>query len=115
VAEQVGTEGSWSLAPITIELTLDKMPGTCLRPEREEWVPCPGKITTSKTCLAFETSSKRRRSFPSETRVKRGDRVVHGDVELIEKLGLKLTRFRGHPTFWVEGVHDVEAKSTLPT
>jgi hypothetical protein len=28
---------------------------------------------------------------------------------------LKLTRFRGHPTFWVEGVHDVEAKSTLPT
>ena len=30
-------------------------------------------------------------------------------------LGLKLTRFRGHPTFWVEGVHDVEAKSTLPT
>jgi len=39
------------------------------------------------TCLAFETSSKRRRSFPSETRVKRGDRVVHGDVDLIEKLG----------------------------
>jgi hypothetical protein len=30
-------------------------------------------------------------------------------------LALKLTRFRGHPTFWVEGVHDVEAKSTLPT
>ena len=28
---------------------------------------------------------------------------------------LKLTRFRGHPTFWVEGVHDVEAKTTLPT
>ena len=27
---------------------------------------------------------------------------------------LKLTRFRGHPTFWVEGVHDVEAKTTLP-
>jgi len=31
--------------------------------------------------------SKRRRGFPSETRVKRGDRVVHGDKELIEKLG----------------------------
>ena len=31
--------------------------------------------------------SKRRRSFPSETQVKRGDRVVHGDVELYEKLG----------------------------
>ena len=31
--------------------------------------------------------SKRRRSFPSETRVKRGVRIVHGDVELSEKLG----------------------------
>jgi hypothetical protein len=31
--------------------------------------------------------SKRRRSFPSETRVKRGARFVHGDVELLEKLG----------------------------
>lgn len=31
--------------------------------------------------------SKRRKGFPSETRVKRGDRVVHGDVELVEKLG----------------------------
>lgn len=31
--------------------------------------------------------SKRRKSFPSETRVKRGPRFVHGDTELIEKLG----------------------------
>jgi uncharacterized protein YecA (UPF0149 family) len=31
--------------------------------------------------------SKRRASFPSETRVKRGRRIVHGDKELIEKLG----------------------------
>ena len=31
--------------------------------------------------------SKRRRGFPSETRVKRGRRVVHGDKELEEKLG----------------------------
>jgi uncharacterized protein YecA (UPF0149 family) len=36
---------------------------------------------------AFEVSSKRRKSFPSETSVKRGDRTVHGDVELQEKLG----------------------------
>ena len=36
---------------------------------------------------AFEVSSKRRKSFPSETSVKRGDRTVHGDVELKEKLG----------------------------
>jgi uncharacterized protein YecA (UPF0149 family) len=31
--------------------------------------------------------SKRRKGFPSETQVKRGDRVVHGHKELIEKLG----------------------------
>ncbi len=31
--------------------------------------------------------SKRRRGFPSETRVKRGRRVIHGDKELAEKLG----------------------------
>jgi hypothetical protein len=31
--------------------------------------------------------SKRRRGFPSETRVKRGHRCVHGDKELLEKLG----------------------------
>jgi len=31
--------------------------------------------------------SKRRRGFPSERKVKRGRRVVHGDKELTEKLG----------------------------
>ncbi|MEZ4670193.1 MAG: SEC-C metal-binding domain-containing protein [Anaerolineae bacterium] len=31
--------------------------------------------------------SKRRKGFPSETHVGRGQRVVHGDKELIEKLG----------------------------
>ena len=31
--------------------------------------------------------SKRRKGFASETSVKRGDRVVHGDKELLEKLG----------------------------
>lgn len=31
--------------------------------------------------------SKRRKGFPSETQVKRGQRVVHGDKELVEKLG----------------------------
>ncbi|TDK23046.1 hypothetical protein E2F46_12840 [Luteimonas aestuarii] len=36
---------------------------------------------------AFETTRKRRKGFPSETRVKRGARVVHGDKELLEKLG----------------------------
>lgn len=34
-----------------------------------------------------ETMSKRRRGFPSETQVKRGLRIVHGDKVLEEKLG----------------------------
>jgi uncharacterized protein YecA (UPF0149 family) len=37
--------------------------------------------------LAFGPMSKRRKGFPSETHVGRGHRVVHGDKELIEKLG----------------------------
>jgi len=36
---------------------------------------------------AFETTSKRRRGYPSETEVKRGRRIVHHDKELAEKLG----------------------------
>jgi uncharacterized protein YecA (UPF0149 family) len=36
---------------------------------------------------AFEVSSKRRRGYPLETAVKRGDRLVHGNKELQEKLG----------------------------
>jgi len=35
----------------------------------------------------FEITSKRRRGFPSETRVKRGIQIVHGFKELSEKLG----------------------------
>ncbi|MEN1728395.1 MAG: SEC-C metal-binding domain-containing protein [Pseudomonadota bacterium] len=35
----------------------------------------------------FETISKRRRGFPSETRVKKGVRIVHGNKQLVEKLG----------------------------
>src|ERR1700722_18627079 len=40
-----------------------------------------------KTSPAFSVTRKRRKSFPSETHVKRGRRFVHGDVELTEKLG----------------------------
>jgi uncharacterized protein YecA (UPF0149 family) len=36
---------------------------------------------------SFEITSKRRKGFPSETQVKRGMRVVHGNKELCEKLG----------------------------
>ncbi|MCB9858220.1 MAG: SEC-C domain-containing protein [Phycisphaerales bacterium] len=43
--------------------------------------------TTASTSPAFERTSKRRRGYPSETHVKRGDRIVHGEKELLEKLG----------------------------
>jgi hypothetical protein len=35
----------------------------------------------------FSSMSKRRRGYPSETRVKRGDRVVHGNKEFIRETG----------------------------
>ena len=47
---------------------------------------CASKIDTSNS-TAFEVSSKRRKGFPSETHVKRGDRVVGGHKELLEKPG----------------------------
>jgi uncharacterized protein YecA (UPF0149 family) len=50
-------------------------------------MPCHASRAITTKCRAFEVSSKRRRSFASETRVKRGDRFVHGDVELLERLG----------------------------
>jgi hypothetical protein len=46
---------------------------------------CETNTSTNKT--AFERSSKRRKGYPSETKVKRGARVVHGNKELLEKLG----------------------------
>ena len=42
---------------------------------------------STKTTCAFEVTSKRRKGFPSETGVKRGDRIVRGSKELTEKLG----------------------------
>jgi hypothetical protein len=42
-----------------------------------------GRITS----FGFEPTSKRKRGYPSETRVKRGVRVVNGNKELLEKLG----------------------------
>ena len=41
----------------------------------------------TKTAPFFERSSKRRKGYPSETRVKRGIQIVHGDKVLMEKLG----------------------------
>jgi SEC-C motif len=40
-----------------------------------------------KTTCVFEITSKRRKGFPSESGVKRGDRIVRGTKELVEKLG----------------------------
>jgi hypothetical protein len=45
------------------------------------------ETNTSAKSTAFERSSKRRKGYPSETKVKRGTRVVHGEKELVEKLG----------------------------
>jgi hypothetical protein len=45
------------------------------------------ETNTSTNKIAFERSSKRRKGYPSETKVKRGARVVHGEKELLEKLG----------------------------
>ena len=39
------------------------------------------------TNCAFEVTSKRKKGYPSETKVKRGYRIVHGEKELFEKLG----------------------------
>jgi hypothetical protein len=49
-------------------------------------VPCDSRRTTSRPS-AFEVTRKRRKGFPSESRVKRGYRVVGGHKELLEKLG----------------------------
>ena len=35
----------------------------------------------------FESSSKRKKGFPSETKVKKGQRIIRGYKELTEKLG----------------------------
>jgi hypothetical protein len=54
---------------------------------RDQGRPSCTASTSSPTCPAFEISSKRRKGYPSETRVKRGLRFVHGNIELVEKLG----------------------------
>jgi uncharacterized protein YecA (UPF0149 family) len=35
----------------------------------------------------YEPTSKRRKGFPSETQVGKGHRIVHGNKDLVEKLG----------------------------
>jgi hypothetical protein len=45
--------------------------------------------TSSTTGPTFSSMSKRRYGYPSESRVKRGDRIVHGNKELIRKAWTK--------------------------
>ena len=52
---------------------------------RKGGVPCPDATLTIRSF--FETMSKRRNGFPSETQVKRGVRIVNGGKLLEEKLG----------------------------
>ena len=47
----------------------------------------PWLSTRISTHFPFERTSKRRKGFPSETQVKRGQRVVGGEKYLVEKLG----------------------------
>src|SRR5215831_7431415 len=53
--------------------------------QRKAGVLCVTKTPT--TNAPFRPMRKRRRGFPSETKVKRGVRVVHRDKLLEEKLG----------------------------
>ena len=64
------------LRPVTPPTSVRFRPATpeALPPDNRR-TPCDSATTTSP----FTTTSKRRRGFPSETGVKRGDRVVHGD------------------------------------
>jgi len=47
----------------------------------------PHATQPRRPAIFFEPVSKRRRGYPSETNVKRGVQVVHGDKLLEEKLG----------------------------
>jgi uncharacterized protein YecA (UPF0149 family) len=46
-----------------------------------------GQAGTRRPGIFFETTSKRRKGFPSEKKVKLGVRIVHCTKELSEKLG----------------------------
>jgi len=70
-------------------------------------------LTTTPTCPAFERTSKRRKGFPSETRVKRGLRFVRGgEKELVEKLGRNDPCPCGSGTRFQEVLHDLGPVST---
>jgi hypothetical protein len=57
------------------------VPAKIMSPERD----ATGEVSWQPTTSAFERSSKRRKGFPSEQQVKKGDRVVGGSKELIRE------------------------------
>jgi SEC-C motif len=77
------------VARVPSRLESSRLFSYAMRPLRqyEEGVSCPRRSATLTKWRAFEVSSKRRKSYPSETHVKRGVPVVHVEVELIDKLG----------------------------
>ena len=61
------------------------------------------------TSLAFVSMSKRRKGFPSETNVKRGQRAIKGgEIELLEKLGRKDPCPCGSGRRFQEMLHEIE-------
>ncbi|WP_082553878.1 SEC-C metal-binding domain-containing protein [Altererythrobacter sp. Root672] len=58
-----------------------------MRPKKDGRLSCQSTKTPTRS-PAFERTSKRRKGYPSETRVKRGQRTIKGgEIELLEKLG----------------------------
>jgi len=58
----------------------------CLNSTRRKVVE-HGPARPRTTAVFFEPMSKHRKGFPSETKVKRGLRIIHGNKELVEKIG----------------------------
>jgi hypothetical protein len=54
-----------------------EVPGPLRLSDRSGSVRC--SLMNSMNRIPFETMSKRRRGYPSETQVRRGVRIVHGD------------------------------------
>jgi uncharacterized protein YecA (UPF0149 family) len=71
----------WALPNLELALDSAAHAGTARPEEVQQW---PRSSTTTP---AFEITSKRRKGYPSESQVKKGLRVVHGEKELLERLG----------------------------
>lgn len=63
------------------------MPGVLARSFYSGKAVPHGPERPRRPAIFFERISKRRKGYPSETQVKRGLRIVHGNKELSEKLG----------------------------